>query len=408
VYRYSKGIPRVINMLCEHACLAAYGDGRTTVTGNDVWRVACQFELAGTLELTTEALRPETFCRLPRPKEAKPAEQAVLEPSPLEKEGQLIARTAHQTDEHEPAFDRTAADSIEPLPEVFQTVAAVRHPRFDDEAALVLPVTEPVLEVALAIQSVAEVPEPICLREANADTAPACSAQEAEGLAPIESACESASEFVIAISGDALCMTATKAVQEIAIPSEPRSEPVSEPVFAMKIDTLSAGSRETMQEDSATLPELVCESAPGPVSEPVSELAPELSSEPIFESTPKVHPAPQRVTAAVRGRRADLLVQLKASLPNRHDLANAAPITAVLRFAALFIQYWRSVGRSFVRDVRQLLTECEALLQSSVNIEQDAATMRRLALSLSTWLKQPVGLVRRQHPRVPSTAHKHP
>lgn len=64
VFRYSKGIPRVIHLLCEHALLAAYADRRDSIESGDVLRVARQFDLAGDTSVPAEAFRSDTFCRL--------------------------------------------------------------------------------------------------------------------------------------------------------------------------------------------------------------------------------------------------------------------------------------------------------------------------------------------------------
>jgi general secretion pathway protein A len=69
VFRYSKGVPRVIHLLCEHALLAAYADRRDSIQSSDVLRVARQFDLAGDVGVPAEAFRSDTFCRLiPFPK----------------------------------------------------------------------------------------------------------------------------------------------------------------------------------------------------------------------------------------------------------------------------------------------------------------------------------------------------
>jgi hypothetical protein len=40
VFRYSKRVPRVIHLLCEHALLAAYADRRNSIASSDIltWR----------------------------------------------------------------------------------------------------------------------------------------------------------------------------------------------------------------------------------------------------------------------------------------------------------------------------------------------------------------------------------
>lgn len=47
IYRYSRGIPRVINVLCEHALINAFADQRKPVTADLVQNVAEEFELTG-------------------------------------------------------------------------------------------------------------------------------------------------------------------------------------------------------------------------------------------------------------------------------------------------------------------------------------------------------------------------
>jgi general secretion pathway protein A len=69
IYRYSKGIPRVIHLLCEHALLATYADRRDSVTNGDILHVAQQFELVAQTKEEVDAFRSDTFCRLiPFPK----------------------------------------------------------------------------------------------------------------------------------------------------------------------------------------------------------------------------------------------------------------------------------------------------------------------------------------------------
>ncbi len=66
LYRYSTGIPRVINLLCEHCLVSAFVDQKKLVTNEIVESVARDFDLsdgtaAGTLAPTTPAAAPEKF-----------------------------------------------------------------------------------------------------------------------------------------------------------------------------------------------------------------------------------------------------------------------------------------------------------------------------------------------------------
>ena len=55
LYRYARGIPRVINLLCEHALISAYVDQQKPVAASTIDRVAHEFELHE-IEPTTPTL----------------------------------------------------------------------------------------------------------------------------------------------------------------------------------------------------------------------------------------------------------------------------------------------------------------------------------------------------------------
>ncbi|MGB7495735.1 MAG: AAA family ATPase [Candidatus Acidiferrum sp.] len=63
IFQYSSGIPRVINLICEHALLTAYAAHRDFVNSDDVLRVAQEFDLHKEVELEPEqALQPRIAC----------------------------------------------------------------------------------------------------------------------------------------------------------------------------------------------------------------------------------------------------------------------------------------------------------------------------------------------------------
>jgi len=64
IYGYSKGIPRVINLLCEHALLSAYACRRKLVELADVVSVAEEFELEAEVKAGKDPSRTNAFCRL--------------------------------------------------------------------------------------------------------------------------------------------------------------------------------------------------------------------------------------------------------------------------------------------------------------------------------------------------------
>ena len=64
IFKYSKGIPRVINLICEHALLSCFVDKRNSVGLNDVVAVAQDFELGGETRNGMGLSRTNIFCRL--------------------------------------------------------------------------------------------------------------------------------------------------------------------------------------------------------------------------------------------------------------------------------------------------------------------------------------------------------
>jgi general secretion pathway protein A len=54
IYSYARGIPRIVNLLCEQALIGAYADRSTTVSSANVRRAAAEFDLVGeSFEATT-------------------------------------------------------------------------------------------------------------------------------------------------------------------------------------------------------------------------------------------------------------------------------------------------------------------------------------------------------------------
>jgi type II secretory pathway predicted ATPase ExeA len=77
IFLYSHGVPRVVNLLCEHALLTAYADRRTSIAPDDILQVARHFDLGGETELARGAFQSNTFCRLiPFPKLGAPVAKA--------------------------------------------------------------------------------------------------------------------------------------------------------------------------------------------------------------------------------------------------------------------------------------------------------------------------------------------
>jgi general secretion pathway protein A len=83
IFCYSKGVPRVINMLSEHALLIAYGQRRKAVHASDVVLAARQFDLVRETDLDVDTVLPTTLSRpavtAPIPPPEAPAVVTVAE-----------------------------------------------------------------------------------------------------------------------------------------------------------------------------------------------------------------------------------------------------------------------------------------------------------------------------------------
>jgi general secretion pathway protein A len=64
IHNFSRGIPRVVNVLCEHSLLRAYADQQQTICPEDVRRVATEFDLDARLEVAGGDPVSNTFARL--------------------------------------------------------------------------------------------------------------------------------------------------------------------------------------------------------------------------------------------------------------------------------------------------------------------------------------------------------
>ena len=104
IFCYSKGVPRVINMLCEHALLIAYGQGSKAVHASDVVLAARQFDLTREADVDVDAISPTTICGpMSVPARDLPAVVVATEPTgeELKEPAVALAKEQENTAEHE-------------------------------------------------------------------------------------------------------------------------------------------------------------------------------------------------------------------------------------------------------------------------------------------------------------------
>jgi general secretion pathway protein A len=64
IHAFSRGIPRVVNVLCEYSLLRAYADQQQAICPEDVWRAATQFDLVAKLGVAEGDPVSDTFGQL--------------------------------------------------------------------------------------------------------------------------------------------------------------------------------------------------------------------------------------------------------------------------------------------------------------------------------------------------------
>jgi len=118
IYAISRGIPRVVNLLCERALVCAYGEQRRVISPETIQRIAMDFDLCSNrLTTTGNDTQPQHQYAAPPPLKAKQAEVAEAPPPTVdEKEAApLLARVA---------VAATAAPSVRAIP----VAAAIQVP----------------------------------------------------------------------------------------------------------------------------------------------------------------------------------------------------------------------------------------------------------------------------------------
>lgn len=453
IFGYSRGVPRIINLLCEHAFLAAYADRRKVISPNDVLRVAQFFDLSGAPKLDTDAVASGTFCRLipfPHLERAVAAVEGTESEVISVHEREIMARCAPP----------------EPAREEFVALASVV-----EEGSL----GADLAVVGTLVETVAEEPVPIAVEEARAEAA-VLLPEFAASLACIEVAAHDEQE-VFALEPEPM-MTAEEAEPALPVPElEPifafASAESVVPVVRLTDSIVSAFPREldlpAIEEEPVVLAAAVEETAVTslPLHPKVEAVALPVGKEAVrgeveeeekaeelvavaAVSLPVAEPVQAAVVAEVAPTTTDALVLPVApapivvvELPLAKPIVKTPVVTRVVAFpppprvvpvkprispsklaasrrsTALidlnrgktrFVQYWRGVGHSLVRDGRAFGQQCSIWLQKPLEKGWISESTHKTFVSVSSWLQQPLPSdpVGRSHPPLPSTSHKHP
>jgi general secretion pathway protein A len=414
IYRYSKGIPRVINLLCEHAFLAAYADRRKSISPEDVLRVAQYFDLCGAAASTAETAPSVTYCGLiPFPR----AESALVEP----RDGAAVAvAEAAVALELEPqmAIEETSSDAVVTVPFLAEPVP---DPHLLDSAqSSVAVASEQAAEFAVAVlEDAPSVPETASelleqvvvshvwnlLPEFAASANSARTETSVRAQVEVEAALIPEAEANVEVA-EGVAEQEPGALELVTAVIEERGETAAEPVMAMVAVEPATAADPTPE---IAEPFVACEPIPleplaspqapePPTAAPVAAVAPM----PVAAVTPlplavaKPRPTPvvgaSCKTRAVPVARFVLIdvAKVRASVTKFAASRSRVAFEVVARVTKSFVGYWRAVGRSLVRDSSALARECSIWLQQPVDRKGISALSRRAILAASAWLRHPI------------------
>jgi len=348
IYSYARGIPRVVNLLCEQALIGAYADRSTIVTSGNVRRVAAEFDLvgepfqAGNLDVKFTPKFPAKGSPVPQKSAVpeKPAATAVpaSEETVLEK---AIAVTAIPATEKTPALEQAmaaaaGAQAVPPIAPVFVRLGPIagaeQRPQSQPEAK---PQLEPELQ------------------------------SEPELLQPIVDSVIFAEEKT---AQDARDLLEQQRPQAAPVPDQPQ------PNFIVQSENIAtAQSKLETPELETVAAEIRREPAP-------PAIAGETES---HEEQPRLH----------------VVSSCEKHSPARDYIWRKHRSHRSHRSQSAFAAYWRDVAESFVRDWRAFFTSLAPQVSAFAgNVPQRADSLRRKVITpLRMWLSTPVNPGRRRN-----------
>ncbi len=346
VYSYARGIPRVVNLLCEQALIGAYADRSAIVTSGNVRRVAAEFDLvgepfqAGNLEVKFTPKFPAKSLPVPQTSAVpeKPAATAV----PASEETVL-----------EKAIAAPAVPASEEIPALEQAMAAAAGAQ----------TAPPIAPVFVSPGPIAEAERPLSQPEAEQQLEPELQ-PEPELLQPIV---ESAIFEEEKTAQDARDLLEQKAPQTVPVPDQPHPN-----LMVQSEDIATDQSRLETPKLETVAAEIRRESAPPAIAGETESHEEQLRLH-IVSSSEKLQPPRNYIWRKHRSHRSH-------------------------RSRSAFAAYWRDVTESFVRDWRAFFTSLAPQVSAFAgNVPQRADSFRRKVITpLRMWLRTPVNPTRRR------------
>jgi type II secretory pathway predicted ATPase ExeA len=355
VFQHSRGVPRLINLLCEHALLAAYADRRTTVVPNDVLRAAQYFDVCEDAENGREKTPAGPFGSLvpfPRPLEA--AAEAIRGANP--EAPSLTVETA--PDAHGRSVPAASAAAVVEVPEA-------RAPVIEPEAP---PVCRDCDTLVVTVRSVSVLIPEFATSRYGGEVASRM--QDNEGSQP--------------------------AVTLAFEPTPSRSVPES----VVEVGPAVAGKVEAAPVAAVALRD-------SPSSAALARKAPASRTSPAMPRTRPVavsraHPPSARLRTAAK---TNLLCERLLALPRLIRVAlskvptgppkpvhfrDRAVVVRLVRTKTLVVQYCRGVSKSLIHDGRAFSHACSLWLAKPVDRRGMSAIGRRALVAASAWLRTPL------------------
>jgi len=307
LHMYAQGIPRVVNLLCEHALLLAHAEKRNVITSDMISRVATTFDLTSQQALPREQEVLPRFKRFDRLRIDEKATSIVPE----------IAVLADQKIEEKTIEEKKKLRGAINVQE--------KHPEVSPKPDITLMAQEQVLHASAAVGASAivitpkiqKVSSPIVERKV-----PPLLEQEAKPRL------SSTLVAQVPISHPAAAAGA------LAISRTPKAQVASSPIPALR---------------APTLPEPEARPKPGPTllaQEPIVDASATTRAAVVIVGTPETEVASWPISTL----RAPTLPEPEAS-----QQADSKNLPTGRSLGARFLHYCRGVEQSFVRDWKQFL-----------------------------------------------------
>ncbi|HEY2120709.1 MAG TPA: AAA family ATPase [Candidatus Acidoferrum sp.] len=284
IYKHSKGIPRLINLLCEHALITAYGEQQQSISPDIIQRIAVDFDLSSKPISVQSEYAPGTF-------------------------GHLISFPLHEENDSEVLPRPIDSDPVKAL-----------------------------IDAAL-LAAAAEIPKESGVHR-TASAAALSSAQPSSPEFPLQVPNEGDVHRPAAAAAASLSAHAPAFAD---LPAFPKEGSVHRPAAAVTVPTLTHA--------------------------PAISLAPQ----------------PQKPSLE-----AQFSTALSQRPEHRRELARPQPVR---RSSSSFGDYWRSVGQSFVSEIRMIRASFAAPNPEpalTASPEDKPAPPRKLIQPIANWLRQPM------------------